>query len=461
MALAEGDRKADQGAAAEPASVEALFDLAAAKQRAGDLAGARLAYGRVLDIEPLHHDALNNLGVILRSEGKNLAALAAHERALALKPDDPGLLANLGNILRSLGRFNEALNVLHRAVSLAPKVPAVHHNLGLVLGDLGHHEDALACFDRSLALWPNNRRVKLDRAAALLAKGDYRTGFRALDARFEPHGPEREGGPPVWNGEPLGTRSLLVEAEQSVGDTIQFVRFAGQVKASRIVLCSPPELCRLLGTAPGIDATLPFGEPQDGFDFRVPLLSLPKLLGTTLSSMPRRVPYLRPPIGAGFALTHPKTAKLAVGIVWTETSEDPAEAAEATGLERFLPLLARPDVAVYSLQTGARSSDLDDLGAAGLVHDLGPLLQTIDDLARVIEQLDLVVTVNSAVAHLAGALGRPVWLVLPTRPDWRWALERERSPWYPTLRLFRQPTPGDWDGAFAAVARKLHALVTG
>ena len=461
MALAEGDRKVEQGSAADTASVEALFDLAAAKQRSGDLEGARRAYVRVLDLEPFHHDALNNLGVILRAEGKNLAALAAHERALNLKPNDPGLLANLGNILRSLGRFNEALNVLHRAVSLAPKVPAVHHNLGLVLRDLGHNDDALACFERSLALWPNNRRVKLDRAVTLLAKGDYRAGFRALEARFEPQGPEREGLPPIWSGESLGTRSLLIEAEQSVGDTLQFIRFATQVKGPRVVLNCPTELCRLLGTAPGIDATLPFGEPPEGFDLRVPLLSLPRVLGTTLSSMPRRVPYLRPPIGAGFALTHPRTAKLAVGIVWTETNEEADAAPEAIGLERFFPLLSRADVAYYSLQTGARSSDLEMLGAPGLVHDLGPLLSTIDDLARVIEQLDLVVTVNSAVAHLAGALGRPVWLVLPARADWRWALEPERSPWYPTLRLFRQPKPGDWAGAFAGVARKLHALVAG
>ena len=461
MALPEGDREAELGSAADTVSVEGLFDLAAAKQRAGDLEGARRAYARVLELEPLHHDALNNLGVLLRAEGKNGAALAAQERALALKPDDPALLANHGNILRSLGRLNEALSILHRAVSLAPKVPAVHHNLGLVLQDLGHHDDALACFERSLSLWPNNRRVKLDRAACLLAKGEYRDGFRALEARFEPEGPDREGSLPVWSGDSLGARGLLLEAEQSVGDTLQFVRFVAQLKASRVVLSCPPELCRLLGTAQGIDVAIPFEEAPEGVELRLPILSLPRILGTTLGSMPRRVPYLRPPIGAGFALTHPKTAKLAIGIVWTTSGEERADGLRSVGLEDFFPLLSRADIAVYSLQTGPRSADLENLGALGLVHDLSGLLASIDDLARVIEQLDLVVTVNSAVAHLAGALGRPVWLVLPARADWRWALERERCPWYPTLRLFRQPQAGDWAGAFAAVARKMHAVVAG
>ena len=461
MALAEGDRKSDRGAAEAASSVEAEFATAAAKHRAGDLEGARRGYARVLDLDPFHQDALNNLGVILGSSGKYFAALAAHQRALALKPDDPGLLANIGNILRGLGRHTEALGVLHKAVGLAPKVPAVHHNLGLVLRDLDHFEEALACFDRSLALWPNNRRVKLDRAATLLAKGDYRAGFRALDARFEPEGPQREGAPPIWSGENLAGRSILVEAEQSVGDTLQFIRFVTQIKAGRLVLACPEELCRLLGTVETVDAALPFGSEPDGMDFSVPLLSLPKILGTTTGSLPRRVPYLRPPIGAGFALTHPKTAKLSVGIAWTEASQEQGDAAVSPGLERFFPLLSRADIAFYSLQTGPRAADLQNLGADGLMHDLSPLVSTIDDLARVIEQLDLVVTVNSALAHLAGALARPVWLILPARVDWRWALEAERSPWYPTLRLFRQEKPGDWQGSFAAVARKLHALVAG
>lgn len=462
MALAD-DRLQEGGARGLSTPVEREFALAIAKHRSGDLEAARRTYARVLGLEPRHREALNNLGAILRAQGQNRAALAAYERALALKPDDPGLLTNSGNVLRALGRRDEALTALHRAVGKAPKAPAVHHNLGLVLSDLGHYEEALACFDRSLALWPNNLRVKLDRAIALLAQGDYRAGFKALEARFEPDGPERPGAPPVWNGESLKGRTLLIESEQTVGETLQFVRFAGQARtrAERVVVSCPPELCRLLGSANGVDQAVPYGEEPADVSLRVPMLSLPRVLGTTRETLPAKMPYLRASSDAGFALTHPETAKLSVGITWTQTPESHSEGLLGAGLEHFFPLLSRADIAFYSLQTGARSADVTELGAQGLIHDLSPMLETIDDLARVIDQLDLVVTVNTAVAQLAGALARPAWLVLPAIADWRWALERERTPWYPTLRLFRQPALNDWQGAFAAVARKLHALVAG
>ena len=462
MALAD-ERFEEQGRPDATTPVERAFSQAIGKHRAGDLEAATRGYGRVLGLDPFHREALNNLGVVLRAASKNKAALTAYQRALALKPDDPGLLANIGNVQRSLGRLDEALASLHKAVSLAPKAPAVHHNLGLVLSDLGHHEEALACFDRSLALWPNNTGVKLDRALALLAKGDYLNGFRALEARFEPHGPEREGAAPVWNGESLKGKSLLIETEQSAGDSLQFIRFAELVRgpAQRVVVSCPPELVRLLASARGVDRAVPFGEEPEDVDLRVPLLSLPRLLGTTSDRLPATVPYLASPPESGFTLTHPDSAKLSVGIAWTETPDGRSNELDAAGLEHFLPLLARADIAFYSLQTGPRADDLATLGAAGLVHDLCKLLDNIDDLARVLEQLDLVITVNVSIAQLAGALGRPVWLILPVGGDWRWALDRERCPWYPTLRLFRQPAVGDWDGAFEAVVRKLHALVAG
>lgn len=462
MALAD-DRLQEHGEAAASTPVEREFAQAIAKHRNGDLEAAQRAYGRVLGLDPHHRDALNNLGVVLRAAGKNRAALAAYERVLALRPDDPGLLTSIGNALRALGRQDEALAILHRAVGLAPKAPAVHHNLGLVLSDLAHYDEALACFDRSLALWPNNTRVKLDRAHTLLAQGDYRAGFRALEARFEPDGPNRDGGPPVWTGESLKDRTLLIEAEQNVGETLQFIRFAGQLRAraGRVVVSCPPALCRLLGAADGVDQAVPYSGEPSRVDYWVPLISLPQVLGTTRETLPAKLPYLLASSDAGFTLTHPETAKLAVGIAWTETPETQGEGFQAAGLEHFFPLLARSDIAIYGLQTGVRAADAKDQGAHSLIHDLSPMLDSIDDLARVIDQLDLVITVNSAVAHLAGALGRPAWLVLPAVSDWRWALERERTPWYPTLRLFRQPSLNDWPGAFEAVARKLHALVAG
>ena len=462
MALAD-DRAQETGSAGASTQVEREFRQAVGKHRGGDLQGAARGYARVLGLDPHHHEALNNLGTVLRAEGRNRAALTAYRRALAIKQDDAGLLTNTGNVLRALSRQDEALAMLHKAVALAPKAPAIHHSLGLVLSDLAHHEEALACFDRSLELWPNNIRVKLDRATALLAKGDYRAGFRAMEARFEPEGPDRPGAPPVWRGESLKGKTLLIEAEQTVGETIQFARFASQARTrcERVVVSGPAELRRLLGSANGVDQAVAFGEEPRDIDFRIPLLSLPEVLGTTRETLPAKMPYLRASSEAGFGLTHPETASLSVGITWTGAPESEGEGLEEPGLEHFFPLLSRSDIAFYSLQTGARAQDLQDQGGQGLMHDLSPMLDTIDDLARVIEQLDLVITVNTAVAQLAGALGRPAWLVLPGISDWRWALERERTPWYPSLRLFRPPKLNDWPGAFEAVARKLHALVAG
>ena len=256
---------------------------------------------------------------------------------------------------------------------------------------------------------------------------------------------------------------VLLEAEQSVEETIQFIRFAQQVKArnGRVAVAGPPELQSLLTTAEGVEKVVAFGRDLSHASCRLPLMSLPRVLGTTRKTLAMHVPYLRAPRGAGFELTHPASAKLAVGIVWADRAEAPAGNQGGAGLGEFFALLGRPEVAVYSLQTGPRAADLREHATAGLIHDLSNLINGIDDLAKVLEQMDLVVTVNTVVAQLAGALGRPVWLILPRASAWVWALEPEASPWYPTMRLFRQPRPGDWRGAFEAAAKKLTALVAG
>ena len=454
----------------QPPSVQNAADRefahAIALHQGGQLDEALRSYARVLELEPLHRDALNNLGVVLRAKGRNLAALAAYERALALQPEDPGLLCNIGNVLRGMGRLDRALSVLHQAVALAPSAPAMHHNLGLALRDLGLFKDALACLDRSLSLWPNNVRVKLDRAFTLLSIGDYRGGFEGLEARFDVWGEAPDDRLPLWNGGNLNGQAILLQAERSAEDTVQFIRFAPFVRArgARVIVACPAELKRLVSTAAGVDAVAPFGEDPEAvhggpIQCRLPLLSSPKVLGITLDNLPRRPAYLSAPERAGFELKHPESARLAVGLVWADRESQAGDGLALPSLAHFMPLLGRADIASYSLQTGSHAGELQTIGAVGLVHDLSHLLNDIDDLARIVEQLDLVITVNTTVAQLTAALGLPVWLVLPYASDWRWALEPESTPWYPTMRLFRQPASGDWQGAFDAVARKLHALV--
>lgn len=448
-------------------AAEQLFAQAIELHRSGRLEAASATYGRLLQLEPDHFEALNNLGAVAQARGLHLAAVAAYRRALVLRPEDAGLLNNLGGALRAQGRRDEALGILHRAVAKAPRAPGIHHNLGLVLRDLGHFAESVACFDRSLEIWPNNVRVKLDRALSLLSAGDLRAGFEALEARFElPGYAALRDDLPRWTGGRLDGKTLLVRAEQNTRDSLQFARFlpALQSHGGRVIFECQPELVPLFANLQGLAEVRPLADPgapsaKDGVqaDFQVPLLSLPRILRTTLEAIPGRFPYVQPPRGAGFDLHHPDGSRLSVGITWAQ----PWASQPGIGLAPFFELLQQPQIAVYSLQCGPAAEETQRLGAAGLLHELGHLMRGYDDLARVLQQLDLIVTTDQTTAMLAGALARPVWLVLPSSADWRWALETETTPWFPTMRLFRQTAPGDWQGCFAEVGRKLRALVGG
>ncbi|MGF1608393.1 MAG: tetratricopeptide repeat protein [Kiloniellales bacterium] len=457
---------AQQGAARQtqpPATSVAAREFARgiALHREGKLEEAYRSYARALELDPGHVDALNNMGVVLRAQGRIDAALAAYERGLALRPDDPGLLANLGSTLRAMGQHRKAVEVLHRAIALAPKAPGVHNNLGLVLRDLGHYEEALACFERSLEIWPNNLAVKLDRALTLLAKGDYPEGFRALEARFEgDSGDTLVSGLPIWNGAHLRGRTLLVRAEQGVAEVLQFCRFVPLLQAAggHLVLECQPALLPLLRSLEGIDEIAAFDEHESAVDVQLPLLSVPRVVRVRPQDLPAKTAYLKAPERAGFVLMHPAKSRLSLGLIWGAQPEDgsrPAGSLTGPGLTPFFRLMRRPDVAVYALQRGESAREVKQLGASGLLHDLSSFLTGLEDLARLMEQVDLIITADSTAAHLAGALGRPVWLILPRDADWRWALAPDTTPWYPTMRLFRQPQSGDWPTIFEAVAEAL------
>jgi len=438
------------------------FARGIAFHRQGKLDEAARTYARVLELDPGHAEALNNLGVVLRAQGKPEASVTAYERSLALRPDDPGLLGNLGTALRSEGKLERALSVLYRAVALAPKAPSVHHNLGLVLRDLGHYDEALGCFERSLSIWPNNVSVRIDRALTLLAKGHYPAGFAALEARFEADRFQTLlPGVPIWNGGEIEGESLLIRAEQNVGDVIQFCRFATAAKRAggRTVFECHPGLVPLLRTLEGVDEVVAFGEREGEVDMQVPLLSLPRILQITPRSLPGRKSYLSAPEGNGMVIKHPSGSKLSVGIVWARQPEDGTrQVSSGPGLLPFFQLMRRPEVAIYALQRGAPANDVKKLGASGLLHDMSNFVTDFEDMARVAVQLDLIITADTTMAHLAGAMGRPVWLLLPHVADWRWALDRSTTPWYANMRLFRQNKPGDWDSVFDEVARELESL---
>jgi hypothetical protein len=270
---------------------------------------------------------------------------------------------------------------------------------------------------------------------------------------------------PLWQGEALDGKTLFVYAEQGLGDTIQFARFLPLVakRGARVVFDCQPELVRLLSGLAGVDELRPQfqANPLPAADFHVPLLSLPGRLGITLATVPSAVPYLSAPLAViGPNVPRPPATRLAVGLVWAGRPEHANDRNRSMTLEDLLPLADLPGVALFSLQIGPCASDIGTAGATPLIYDLTPQIRDFADTARLIEQLDLVICVDTSVAHLTGALARPGFVLLPYTPDWRWLGMREDSPWYPTLRLFRQPAPGDWNSVVAKLRDAIAAALS-
>ncbi len=465
MAEASKRTSRDGGAAVrkgEAAEAERLFQEAMSHQAAGRLDEAVAGYARALALQPLDSRAYNNLGVALRAQGKPHAALASYRRARALKPEDPGLHSNMGNVLRTLGLLEEAAASIRRSIELRPEAADPWRNLGLVLRDLGELDEAIDCFDRALALRPDHVDTLWDQTYARLLAGDLERGFAGYEVRWglaeaAPRGFEA----PMWDGGALDGRTILLYAEQGYGDTIQFARYVPLVAArgGRVVLECKAEMRALLQHLPGVAAFAVKGEDLPPYDVQAPLASLPWLFGTRLDTIPAAVPYLVAPAGPGPGLEPAPGIKARVGIAWGGSPTHKNDRNRSLPLVQFLELAARPEVALYSLQKGARAKELAETGAGALIRDLDPHMGDFAATARLVAALDLVITVDTSVAHLAGALGQPVWILVPFAPDWRWLRDREDSPWYPMARLFRQDRAGDWSSLFERVGRALDAFV--
>ena len=439
-----------------PLDAPGAFTAALAQHQAGDVEGAMRLYRRAIELDPSASDAYNNLANLLAGQDKVLAAVACLRRAAAVAPNGVTVLANLGTYLRQLGRLEEASRALGRAVELEPDSPAVLYRYGLLLEDLGDGEHALQYFDRAIERQPDHVEMRWTRALAQLRQGNFARGFAGYEIRFQRN--ETKLGyftMPPWRGESLAGRTILVHTEQGFGDTLQFIRFMPALAAqgARVLFSCPPEMMRLMEGFPGIAMNLVHGAPMPGVvDFHLPVLSLPHRLGVTLETLPRAVPYLSPSQGVpGPAIERPAGTRLAVGIAWAGNPKHLNDANRSMPLEQFFALADIQGVELYSLQKGARAADLATVGFDAVARDLDPGIADFADLAAAIMRLDLVVSVDSAPVHLAGALGKPAFVLLPARGDWRWMRSRDDSPWYPTLHLFRQRAIGDWAGVMTRV----------
>jgi len=455
-----------------PSTAE-LFQRALADHRAGRLLQAQAAYRQILSVDPAHVDAHLALGAALQALGQPAEAEASFREALRLRPNYPEAHNNLGIALRDLGRAAEAETSFRESLRLQPNVPVAHNSLGVALKDLGRPAEAEASFREALRLQPNYAEAHNNIAHALLLAGRFEEGWQEYEWRWKTisvSSDVRDFSAPLWRGEAIGDRTILLHAEQGLGDTLQFCRYAPlMVCGGRIILEVQPSLVRLLSRLPGVMQTVARGDRLPPFDLHCPLLSLPLAFSTTLDTIPATTPYLSadPALAAKWQERLVGLGGLRIGLVWAgeQGVNFAAKAADdrrrSIALKALAPLGKVAGVSFVSLQKGGPAAEAADPPHGMMLHDSTADLHDFEDTAALIVNLDLVVSVDTSVAHLAGALGKPVWLLNRFDTDWRWLLNRDDSPWYPTLRQFRQPSPGDWNSAVCAARDGLQRLLAG
>ena len=417
----------------------------------------------VLARKPQHFEARLNSG-LAQAKLENLErALADFESALALVPQHPVAHFNRGVVLIKLGRYDEAAAANERAVAAAPDYVAAWLNRGMALAQLRRFEEAIASYGEVLARRKDNADAHFNRALALLTIGDYRHGFEDYEWRWHRTGvpTPKNRGRRLWLGEfPLAGKTILLHAEQGLGDTIQFVRYAPLIAAqgAKVVLEVQPELKSLLSRLDGVRAVVARGEAPPPFDVHCPLGSLPLARKTELPVVPAQIPYLsaeRTHLQKWSARIE-KLPRPRIALAWAGNPAHDNDRNRSIALSTLAPLLAKP-ASFVSIQRDVRNADAAQLAATTQLTHLGGALADFNDTAAVLALCDLLITVDTAPAHLAGAMGRPVWVLVPFAPDWRWMLDGKITPWYPSARVFRQSDLADWNAVIARVAAALQA----
>ncbi len=438
------------------------FRAAFQAQEAGDLDSARQAYGRFLERVPDHPGGLVNLAAVHRSQGRFPAARAMLRRALARDPDIADGWSNLANVLRDEGAYDDAIAAYRRAVALEPGNATFLQNMAMTLVDVGRAAEAEALFSDVLTHRPGDPHTQWERALNFLRAGQFDRGFRLYEARWHTGAlTHRWADLPEWDGSALDGRRIVLHGEQGFGDVLQFVRYAALVKdlGGHVLVEVRQPLARLIAATPGVDEVVLTGSAErPEADCHAPLMSLPRILGTTVETIPQANPYLFVPPGPRPTLPQARAGDLKVGIVWAGSMTFKGDRKRSAGLSWFEVLFDLPNVRFYSLQKGPRQPDLAELGFDGIVTDLDPLIGDFADTAALMQELDLIISTCTSVVHLSGGLGRPHWVALPYVADWRWLVGRRDTPWYPRHRLFRQPRPGDWAAVFAEIRTSLAAI---
>jgi tetratricopeptide (TPR) repeat protein len=467
--------------------------LQAARQFLNDrrpLEAAR-AFAAVLKVQPNCVEALAQLGQLLLQANELPAALGCLQQAARLAPSMPKLNLLMAAVLRQMGRLRESAVCCEQECQVSPNDPDAHYNLALARQTLQqipeaiaayrtalqlrpHYLDALLglgrslrqarqpeaavqCFTEAVQLAPTDARAHWELGTTQLALGQFLPGWKGFEWRWRLKDfttPVPSYAQPQWDGRDLGGQRIFLHCEQGYGDVIQFARYAPLVAArgGHVILGCPKPLQSLMETVPGVAEVVTTREVS--FDTHAPLMSLPSIFGTTLETIPAAIPYLHPRISTSSKWVETLPGKK-VGIAWAGSSAHANDAHRSVPPEFLKPLLNLPGIRWHSLQVGDAADVLAQPDFAGRIVDLGSRLGDFHDTAEAIRELDVVIAADTAVAHLAGALGKTVWLLLPFEAEWRWMIAREDSPWYPTMRLFRQSSPGNWKELIERVARQL------
>ena len=403
-------------------------------------------FEKAIEINSNNLEALNNLGVALDAKGEMEKSLIVFERALTLSPQNVDAKINLGNLFRKIGQLDDAAALFSEVLDQNPADLRAQANLGLVLLNKNKPEDAIARYNKALAHAPDSPDIRMSLGIAQLLLGDFEAGWQNYEARWLAPSfaiKRRNFNSQLWTGQPLKGKSILVYAEQGFGDTIQFVPYAPMIakQASKVILECQRDLLRICSNLEGVSEVIARGEFLPETDFHIPLMSLPHQMGTRLENLPLAERYLTPSISDTQRFREQlESIKPSIGLVWSGNPERQDDRMRSCPPEALIPLLSLDSYEFVSLQVGTSAGDL-----SSDILDFGAECRDFADTAAAIDALDLIITVDTATAHLAGALSKDVWVMLGHHADWRYLINRTDSPWYPSMRLYRQQKIGDWE----------------
>ncbi|HVT87836.1 MAG TPA: tetratricopeptide repeat protein [Tepidisphaeraceae bacterium] len=440
-------------------SIQQAIELALGHHQSGRLAEAESIYRQVLAAQPNHPDALHLYGVLACQCGQMEVGLELLRRAIVTKPNDAYYISDLGHALLNAGKSRDAIAEFRRALQINPMLAGTWNTLGGAYLRLGDLDSAMENYVQALKLQPDFSLCRYNLSMAMFLKGDLEGAWSLAESRWE----AKELGltiqnfaQPRWDGSDLNGRRILLYAEQGFGDAIQFVRYVPMVQAQggRVILAVAGELVRLMKQLPDVKQIVAHGDAMPAFDLQCPLLSLPGIFKTKLDTIPVRVPYLQAKNDhSRWRKRMGEVNKKKIGLVWAGRPEHRNDANRSLKFRQLAPILDDKFI-FYSLQKGPASEQARTTNLIDWTNEI----KDFADAAGLMENLDLIITVDTAAAHLAGAMGKVVWVLLPFLPDWRWMMKREDSPWYPTMRLFRQPTIGDWETPIRQITEELSRL---